>query len=518
MSGHVEVEHKYEIDDGHALPDLRGVRGLSGVGEPERHTLLARYYDTADLRLARHGVTLRRRTGGSDEGWHLKLPEAKGRRRELRRPAGEPTDAVPDDLAELVTAYVRERPLVAVVELRTDRTERALLTEGGAVAAELADDHVTGMRLDQDGGGVSTWRELEVEEIDGPPEVAAAVGDALLRSGARRSSAPSKLAVVLGDQTAGAERPAEARTAADVITGYVGTHTERILTYDPLVRLADHDDDSVHKMRTSIRRIRSVLRTHRRLLDRDVTDPLDAELKWLADALGEVRDREVLAARFRRQLADLPAAPSGPSATSAATMADDPVRPSVADEPNWLAALAVEERTARAELREVLRSPRYLALLDRLDALVAEPPVTEKAWRPARGQERKVVAKAWEKMISRYRDAAHLPEGPERDAALHRTRKSAKRLRYTAEAAAPVLGKQADRIAKRAKKVQEVLGEHQDRIVATRHLAGADLSSASAADGYALGAITVLQDRLTPLDDLPRTWKKAADPKPVKKL
>ena len=32
------------------------------------------YHDTEDLRLIRWGVTLLRRAGGADEGWHLKLP------------------------------------------------------------------------------------------------------------------------------------------------------------------------------------------------------------------------------------------------------------------------------------------------------------------------------------------------------------------------------------------------------------------------------------------------------------
>src|SRR5436190_1704042 len=101
---HVEVERKYETDSAFTLPDLRDVPGVTRVADPERHTLLARYYDTADLRLARRGVTLRRRTGGTDDGWHLKLPRAKGERQEVRRPAGTAADSVPADLAELVIA------------------------------------------------------------------------------------------------------------------------------------------------------------------------------------------------------------------------------------------------------------------------------------------------------------------------------------------------------------------------------------------------------------------------------
>ena len=42
--------------------------------------LTAAYLDTDDLRLARWRVSLRRREGGTDEGWHLKLPVAQPRR------------------------------------------------------------------------------------------------------------------------------------------------------------------------------------------------------------------------------------------------------------------------------------------------------------------------------------------------------------------------------------------------------------------------------------------------------
>jgi CHAD domain-containing protein len=51
-----------------------------------------------------------------------------------------------------------------------------------------------------------------------------------------------------------------------------------------------------------------------------------------------------------------------------------------------------------------------------------------------------------------------------RDAHLHEVRKSAKRARYAAESAMPVIGRQAKRLAKRMEAVQELLGEHQDSV------------------------------------------------------
>ena len=70
-----ETERKYEA--GEPLdPELVARVAAAGLtlGEPARHELVAVYYDTADLRLIRSRLTLRRRRGGSDAGWHLKLP------------------------------------------------------------------------------------------------------------------------------------------------------------------------------------------------------------------------------------------------------------------------------------------------------------------------------------------------------------------------------------------------------------------------------------------------------------
>ncbi|NMD25708.1 MAG: CYTH domain-containing protein, partial [Actinobacteria bacterium] len=72
---HREIERKLDVPARFRLPSLSGAG--NGIGEVHRQPTLrltAAYYDTADLRLARHRITLRRRTGGGDDGWHLKLP------------------------------------------------------------------------------------------------------------------------------------------------------------------------------------------------------------------------------------------------------------------------------------------------------------------------------------------------------------------------------------------------------------------------------------------------------------
>ncbi|MEO9197762.1 MAG: CYTH domain-containing protein, partial [Antricoccus sp.] len=66
-----EIERKYDVPAGTPLPDLADIEGVQ-VGSPVEHLLEATYFDTVDLALARARITLRRRTGGDDAGWHLK--------------------------------------------------------------------------------------------------------------------------------------------------------------------------------------------------------------------------------------------------------------------------------------------------------------------------------------------------------------------------------------------------------------------------------------------------------------
>src|SRR4051794_39343620 len=121
----MELERKYDADADFVLPDLGDAR--VEVGESATHTLRARYFDTEDLRLATRGITLRRRQGGDDAGWHLKLPAGKNTKREIRLPLGDDVRDVPEELARLVTAHTRGRPLVPVAEVETRRVERPLL-------------------------------------------------------------------------------------------------------------------------------------------------------------------------------------------------------------------------------------------------------------------------------------------------------------------------------------------------------------------------------------------------------
>ncbi|MQY04877.1 CYTH and CHAD domain-containing protein [Actinomadura macrotermitis] len=477
---HVEIEHKYDADPDFTVPDLSGLPGVASAPMPQRHLLHATYFDTEDLRLARGGITLRRRRGGKDAGWHLKMPAAEGKV-EVHAPLGR-AQTPPAKLAGLVAAHSRGAPLRPVATVETERTATMLLDAEGRMLAEVADDAVTGRDLRDGGTAVELapgapaetragagdtarhWREIEVELGDaGSPDLLKAAGKRLKKAGATRSGAASKLARVLHAErdTARADAAARAGTAGEVVIAYIAARTEVLVGQDPRARQAG--PDAVHQMRTSARRIRSALQNYKPLFDAERIKPVIGELKWLGEVLAEVRDLEVLRERFAGRLALL-----GDLA-----------------EPAWLAGVPHQERAAYRRLNKALSEPRYFALLDALDALVADPPFQGKAAgrKPAK-ELPGLIQKSWWRMERKYAAITGAEDG---DVARHEARKAAKRARYAAELARPALGDAAKAAAKDAKRIQRVLGDHQDAVVAMERLRAAP--ARTPAEAFTLGVL-----------------------------
>lgn len=105
---------------------------LAGLGtstDPSAAKLVAVYYDTINLRLIRAGITLRKRTGGTDAGWHLKIPAGTDTREELHFPLGRANTTL-DDLVDLTLGYGRGVPLIPVARIVTHRTSWQLAARG----------------------------------------------------------------------------------------------------------------------------------------------------------------------------------------------------------------------------------------------------------------------------------------------------------------------------------------------------------------------------------------------------
>ncbi|MFE0672257.1 CHAD domain-containing protein [Streptomyces sp. NPDC058867] len=443
-----EIERKYESDES-GLPDLTGVAGVAAVIDKGVAQLDATYYDTEDERLAAASITLRRRTGGSDAGWHLKLPVSAGVRDEIRAPL---SDTLPDELGGLVRARVRGHALVPLVRLRSDRDVRHLVDADGSLLAEVSVDAVRAERLGT--GAAAQWSEIEVEIADdGDPAFLDKVEKRLRKAGVRPSGSASKLARALAETAPERKRRAKTKAVADPVTAgdhvlaYLRAQRDAIVELDPAVRR--DVEDSVHSMRVATRRTRSTFKSYRRVLDRAVTDPIGDELKWLAGELGVDRDREVLNERLGAALAEVPTAlVSGPVAERLARWAGD--RPG----------------GASGRLIGVLDSDRYLALLKALDAVIAEPPLRKDAADDPGEALPKAVRKDFGKVTALVEEALELTPGDDRDIAIHEARKKTKRTRYAAEAAVPALGRPAKDLVKSMKSLQTLLGEHQDSVMA----------------------------------------------------
>ena len=200
---HLETEQKYDAEPGFVLPKLGSLPELGGrpATDPRRIYLSATYFDTEDQRLLRHKVTLRRRVGGDDEGWHLKLPAGKDTRQERHEPLGEGSaDGPPARLTAQVDEITAGAHLRPIAILDTERTVVTLAGPAGDALVEVADDLVTAIRFGETDSEPMSWREIEVEVLSPGAEAVAlleTVGKVLREAGARPSASGSKLARVL---------------------------------------------------------------------------------------------------------------------------------------------------------------------------------------------------------------------------------------------------------------------------------------------------------------------------------
>jgi CHAD domain-containing protein len=442
-----EREQKYEAPPGMALPSLSDLPQVATESGPETETLTAEYYDTDDFRLLKARITLRRRAGGPDEGWHLKLP-AGDARREIRVPLDRSGDPAPDELTLLIRVHTRGEALRPVARIQTRRRKTTLRDSTGTSLAEVMTDEVAAQTL---GSSTTTsrWDEIEVELTGGSRKLLRAADKRLRRGGLRPAGYAAKLERALGTELPKScpDPTTSYSTAGEAVLAYLGAQTARLKSLDPAVRR--DQPDSIHKMRVTTRRLRSTLQSFHAVLREPATEHLRAELKWFGDVLGDARDIEVLSEHMRSTLADMPTElVMGPA------------------EARVRVHFAPHEADARTAVIATLDSDRYFAMLDELDRLLEDPPRTPEAAGSARAVVGRAVRHAGKRTRRRFRRARHAPAGRDREVALHEVRKSAKRARYAAEAAAPVLGKRAHQFAKRMKAVQSVLGDHQDAVSA----------------------------------------------------
>lgn len=227
-----EVERKYAVSSRAELP---GSPAFAAVGlrliEPESFALEAIYFDTPDAALGLQRVAVRKRVGGKDEGWHMKLKGADGSR-ELVWPL---TETMPDGLLREIVDRIGKHDadrLTAVATMRTLRTIVRVWRDVGVLGAsapaptsaaaapgangvagspeqlgewliELADDRVVATNTLS--GEERSWREWEAELAPGASlELLELVEPLLIGAGAERVRGTSKLQRAMGRPSHGA--------------------------------------------------------------------------------------------------------------------------------------------------------------------------------------------------------------------------------------------------------------------------------------------------------------------------
>jgi CHAD domain-containing protein len=359
----------------------------SDVTNGANDSYTASYHDTADRRLTRANIVLRRRMENGVGIW-----EAEIAGHVVSAPGG-PVE-VPTEVARALSAPLRGADVVEIARLRT--ADGVSVLEGSHVVRRFDDEQ-------------------------------------------------SALHATLHEP----RRPGKRAPALEHVREYLAAQVREIEKNDPVVRL-DRDVEALHDLRVAVRRTRAVLRTARKLFDPEWLDGLRAELRWLGGELGAARDLDVLLEylRVERDAMGSEAAPV-------------------------VRRLERERKSERRRVVAALKSERYLALLDELRVAVDHPPVRKVDVRLDRR-----AAREFQKL---RRDVGRLGPHPS-DQALHRVRIRAKRARYAAELAEPMVGNAANKVVKAAKRFQDVVGEHQDAIVAEQRIR-AYAESADAAFG-----------------------------------
>ncbi len=441
-SRHEEVERKYTVGPLTEVPDLSGVAAVDRMRAAPTEALVAVYFDTPGLDLVRHGTTLRRRVGGADEGWHLKEPAGRDARSETRLPLGRAVHTVPKPLRDSVEGITEGERLVPVARISTLRTQVLLLDSERTTLAVLSDDDVRAERL-VDPALQQHWREWEVELAGAPATLLDELEPSILDAAARPAGVSSKLARALAAES---PAPGSARRRADLrARGCSARHALVASLSEHVEVLREHDaglkGETVHTLRIAARRLRSALTSYEPLFKPGAADGLREGLRWLGLALGQARDSEVMRAHLDAMTADEPEGP-----------VPDALRERIRRD------LDESHRIGHEAAMEAVGSERYRQLLRSVATVIESPALRPRASKPAR----KVLPDLLERDARRLRRAARAASRPDpgvaRQQAPHEVRKKAKRPRYAAESAIPVLGTRAKRLSRRAKALQETQG------------------------------------------------------------
>lgn len=470
------------------MPRLDEAGSTVSVDEPITDEFEVVWFDTEESWLAEADVEIWRQTG-DDAGWYLRLPTPHGPVT-VQRPLGNAVHTVPKPLRSAVQAATRGHKLRGAKTYHINRTKLTLLGSQGAVLAEVDDDTIS--TSDSQDDTPETRRVWRLKHTDVETTTMPVVFDIMIAAGATPV-----------DQTPAAQpdpvRLRKKSPASDVLEARLHEQIVELRQLDPFVRL--DTPDAVHKSRVAMRRLRSALATFRPFFDRDITDSVRDELKWIAGWLGDVRDTEVTHARLEGLVE-----------------AEQRDRPELVGNdlmPLINKTLHERYRVSHAAALEAMESERYFALLDQLEVLRSEPPMTELATRPAKELLPSRVRSEYKRLRRRIKRADRADDLLHRAELLHESRKAAKRVRYAAETLAPIYD-DAQRFISAIRTVQTKLGIHHDSMIARHELVTlSSVATKQDVNALAFGLLYVREEAsaATAEKQFWKAWKKASRPK-----
>jgi triphosphatase len=464
---HREIEWQFDADE---LDPVEGwldqhASGSSGPTLAPESTLEISdyYYDTDDWRLYRAGYALRVREADDEVEATMKSLEAAEGSVRNRREISEPLeDDKPATLMEsggpvgsMSGKIIGRRGLRLLFRVRTRRQRFALRLDGSAGEVSLDASEIPV------GEDTVELRRVEVEAETAPTSGLHDFVDGMRSDLDLTLATLSKYETGLyasgldpeGDTGFGPARIEPSMRSGEVAFAVLRRQFAEMRAHEGGTRLGE-DPEELHDMRVPTRRMRAAIKVFRDALP-ERARWFGEELRWVAQALGEVRDLDV-------QTEGLEGWRQGADEESSRSL--DKI-------------LGITEKR-RAEAREnmlaVLDSDRYEILESSFAEMLRRGPEREVAQTDGRdlaGEPITAVAPAlvtrryrkWRKAAKRL-DASSSPE------AFHDTRKKGKRLRYTLEFVSEVYGEPVRKLVAPLKALQDDLGDHQDSVVAAEYL------------------------------------------------
>ena len=447
-----EVELKFELaPEAHAA-----FRRLKPIARSEPHTarLHALYFDTPEFELRDRQMALRLRRSG--RRWVQTLKAGRSGAGGLHaREEWEFERAQPSlDLTLFAETPLGDAPqfdgrLGEIFQVDVRRTTWELEVSPGN-RVEVALDRGEVSRL----GNREPVAEVEIESIEGDPLAVFDLAEQLVDSAPLRPSAVTKAQRGYRLARGEAHGPVKAQAVAldaaqspeQAARTVVASALEQ-LQANELGVLAYPDPEYLHQFRVALRRLRSALRVFRKVLDPAFDAQACTEVQWIARATGAARDWDVAATQT------LPAILEANGDVHAARS----VR----------ARVAVRRKAARAQLRESLRSPRYVRLVLLIARWLATPACIGSA--PGEGLAEfaaRAVAKRHKRLAAGARELSALTP-----AERHRLRLEAKRLRYALEGFETLFRRKGFATYRELlAEIQDDLGRANDAAVAARLL------------------------------------------------